>query len=99
MQRNGGRRRVAVVGAGVAGLTAAHILQCSTDVTLYEAAPRILISEDEDASGEGVLQGLWSMVEKSIALSQPQPPKLPPLSPLDAMVIENLAKRRSRKSK
>jgi predicted NAD/FAD-binding protein len=41
VERGGGRRRVAVVGAGVAGLTAAHILQRSTDVTLYESDDRL----------------------------------------------------------
>ncbi|MFC1413998.1 NAD(P)/FAD-dependent oxidoreductase [Streptacidiphilus sp. N1-12] len=38
----GGPRRVAVVGSGVAGLTAAHQLtEAGTRVTLYEAAPRL----------------------------------------------------------
>jgi predicted NAD/FAD-binding protein len=36
-----GRRQIAVVGSGVAGLTAAYILQRSADVTLYEADFRL----------------------------------------------------------
>lgn len=35
------RRRVAVVGSGVAGLTAAHILQRTNDVTIFEADDRL----------------------------------------------------------
>ena len=35
------RRRIAVVGSGVAGLTAAHVLQGAADVTLYEASDRL----------------------------------------------------------
>jgi predicted NAD/FAD-binding protein len=35
------RRRIAVVGAGVSGLTAAWVLQRSADVTVYEAEPRL----------------------------------------------------------
>lgn len=35
------RRRVAVIGSGVAGLTAAHILQQECDVTLFEADDRL----------------------------------------------------------
>ncbi|MCT9094300.1 FAD-dependent oxidoreductase [Streptomyces sp. ASQP_92] len=35
------RRRIAVVGGGVAGLTAAHVLQRACDVTLYEADDRL----------------------------------------------------------
>ena len=35
------RRRIAVVGSGVAGLTAAHVLQQAADVTLFESADRL----------------------------------------------------------
>jgi predicted NAD/FAD-binding protein len=35
------RRRIAVVGSGVAGLTAAHVLQRQADVTLFEADDRL----------------------------------------------------------
>jgi predicted NAD/FAD-binding protein len=35
-----GRRRIAIVGAGVSGLTAAHLLHDRHDVTLFEAAAR-----------------------------------------------------------
>ncbi len=35
------RRRIAVVGSGIAGLTAGHILQRQADVTLYEADDRL----------------------------------------------------------
>lgn len=35
------RRRIAVVGSGVAGLTAAYVLQREADVTLYEADDRL----------------------------------------------------------
>ncbi|MDQ2797667.1 MAG: FAD-dependent oxidoreductase, partial [Actinomycetota bacterium] len=35
------RRRIAVVGSGVAGLTAAYVMQRDTDVTLYEADGRL----------------------------------------------------------
>ncbi|WP_326683528.1 FAD-dependent oxidoreductase [Streptomyces microflavus] len=37
----GERRRTAVVGSGVAGLTAAHVLREAHDVTLYEADDRV----------------------------------------------------------
>jgi uncharacterized protein len=34
-------RKIAIVGGGVSGLTAAHLLHAQHDVTLYEAAPRL----------------------------------------------------------
>lgn len=39
--RSGRRGRTAVVGSGVAGLTAAHVLGRSRHVTLYEADDRL----------------------------------------------------------
>ncbi|GAA4291007.1 NAD(P)/FAD-dependent oxidoreductase [Actinomadura luteofluorescens] len=52
-----GRRAVAVVGAGVSGLTAAHILRRSCDVTLYEADSRLggHAHTHDVATGEGLL--------------------------------------------
>src|SRR4051812_49814685 len=35
------RRKIAVIGAGVSGLTAAYLLQRTADVTLYEADDRL----------------------------------------------------------
>ena len=36
-----GRRRIAVIGAGVSGLTASYLLQRRYDVSLYESEPRL----------------------------------------------------------
>jgi predicted NAD/FAD-binding protein len=49
------RRRIAVIGSGVAGLTAAHVLQKAADVTLFEADDRLgghaHTHDIQDASG------------------------------------------------
>jgi predicted NAD/FAD-binding protein len=49
------RRKIAVVGSGVGGLTAAHVLQRGADVTLYEADGRLGGHADthEVATGPG----------------------------------------------
>lgn len=50
------------------------------------------INEDEDASGQGMIQGLWQVFEKSLA---PEPQlKAPPLTALELMAAANLAKMR-----
>ncbi|NSY37716.1 NAD(P)/FAD-dependent oxidoreductase [Leisingera sp. ANG59] len=40
-QTQGRRRRIAIAGGGISGLSAAYYLSASHDVTLYEAAPRL----------------------------------------------------------
>jgi predicted NAD/FAD-binding protein len=54
------RRRIAVVGSGVAGLTAAYVLQRAADVTLYEADERLGGHADthEVVGADGVLRNV-----------------------------------------
>jgi predicted NAD/FAD-binding protein len=54
------RRKIAVVGSGVAGLTAAYVLQRGADVTLYEAAGRLGGHADthEVLSADGGMLGI-----------------------------------------
>jgi len=54
------RRKIAVVGSGVAGLTAAYVLQREADVTLYEAAARLGGHADthDVTTGDGHLLGI-----------------------------------------
>ncbi len=54
------RRRIAVVGSGVAGLTAAYVLQHEADVTLYEAADRLGGHADthDIVGADGVLRNI-----------------------------------------
>ena len=40
-QQLGARKKIAIVGGGISGLSAAYYLSCNNDVTLYEAAPRL----------------------------------------------------------
>ncbi|OEV29297.1 amine oxidase [Streptomyces nanshensis] len=53
-----GRRRIAVVGSGMAGLTAAHVLQHADSVSLYEADGRLggHAHTHDVASADGPLQ-------------------------------------------
>jgi predicted NAD/FAD-binding protein len=55
-----GRRRIAVVGSGVAGITAAYVMRHDADVVLYEAAERLGGHADthEVAAVDGRLVGV-----------------------------------------
>ena len=54
------RRRIAVVGSGVAGITAAYVLQRDADVTLYESADRLGGHADthEVVGNDGVVRNI-----------------------------------------
>ncbi|WP_348520390.1 FAD-dependent oxidoreductase [Arsenicicoccus piscis] len=70
-RRPTGRRRTAVIGSGVAGLTAAYLLSRSDDVTLYEADDRLGATRTPTRSRSGVARSRAWTADSSCTTTAP----------------------------